>query len=399
MKIPRLAIVSTHPIQYYAPIFQALARSGIVQPRVFFTWSQTAGAGVIDPGFGRTITWDIPLLEDYPYEFVPNVASRPGTDHFWGLRNPGLVRAIETWGADAVLVFGWNSVSHLSALRYFKGRLPVFFRGDSTLLDRSSWWRTAARRAVLSWVYRHVDVAIAVGSNNRDYFHWCGIPPERIAFAPHAIDTRRFSDPDGVHEERAAQWRRELAIPTTARSMVYAGKLVPKKDPLLLLEAFSRCGAPGRLVFVGDGALEPALRARAAGRTDVHFLPFQNQQAMPAVYRLGNIFVLPSRGPGETWGLALNEAMASRRPVIAGSKVGGARDLVTEGANGWVFESGNLEQLAAIIKNALTCDEARLSAMGRAAERESARWTIEAAARGIEEAVVAFGATHARVSR
>ncbi len=398
MTNPRLAIVSTHPIQYYAPIFKALARSGVVQPRVFFTWSQTAAGPVADSGFGRAITWDIPVLEGYEHEFVPNVASRPGTDHFWGLRNPGLIRAIQTWGADAVLVFGWNAVSHLSALRYFKGRLPVFFRGDSTLLDRSSWWRTAARRAVLGWVYRHVDVAVAVGSNNRDYFQWCGVPPERIAFAPHAIDTQRFSDPAGAHEEQAMKWRQELAIPATARSIVYAGKLVPKKDPLLLLEAFSRCGASGRLVFVGDGVLEPALRAAAAGRSDVHFLPFQNQQAMPAVYRLGNVFALPSRGPGETWGLALNEAMASGRPVIAGNRVGGARDLVTQGANGWVFESSNLEQLTAIVKNALTCDEPTLSAMGRAAERESARWTIEAAARGIEEAVVSFDATRARAS-
>lgn len=390
MNSVRLAIISTHPIQYYAPIFQLLARSQGLRVRVFYTWSQAAGANVADAGFGRSIAWDIPLLEGYEFEFVPNVASRPGTGHFWGLRNPGLVPAIEGWGADAVLVFGWNAASHLAALRYFKGRLPVFFRGDSTLLDSSSWWRTTARRAVLSWVYRHVDVAVAVGSNNRDYFHWCGVPQERIAFAPHAIDTKRFSGEESMHEERAARWRRELAIPPVARTIVYAGKLMPKKDPLLLLEAFSRCGAPGHLVFVGDGVLEPALRARAANRRDVHFLPFQNQQAMPAVYRLGNVFALPSRGPGETWGLALNEAMAARRPVIAGNKVGGARDLVTEGVNGWMFESGNLQQLAAIIRNALTCDPATLSAMGVAAERESAHWSVEAAARGIEEAVVMF---------
>ena len=384
----RLAIVSTHPIQYYAPIFQLLARARGLSVRVFYTWSQVAAGSVADAGFGRSITWDIPLLEDYEYEFVPNVARQPGAGHFWGLRNPGLTRAIEAWGAEAVLVFGWNAASHLAALRHFMGRLPVFFRGDSTLLDRSSWWRTIARRAVLSWVYRHVDVAVAVGSNNRDYFHWCGLPHERIAFAPHAIDVKRFADPDGAHEARAAQWRHELAIPAGARILVYAGKLQPKKDPLLLLEAFVDCGAPGHLVFVGDGALEPQLRARAAGRTDIHFLPFQNQQAMPAVYRLGDIFVLPSRGPGETWGLAMNEAMASSRPVIAGSKVGGARDLVAEGVTGWMFESGDLQQLTAVVKRALVCDRATLNAMSAAAELASAHGSVEAAAAGIESAVL-----------
>jgi len=394
MKILRLAVVSTHPIQYYSPIFQSLARSQALVPRVFYTWSQTAAAGVADRGFERTITWDIPLLEGYEYEFVPNTASRPGTDHFRGLRNPGLIPAIEAWGAAAVLVFGWNSQSHLDVMRYFKGRIPVFFRGDSTLLDRPPWWRAAARRAFLGWVYRHIDVAIAVGSNNRDYYRWCGVRDDRIALAPHAIDTQRFADLDGAHAQRAAQWRRELGIPATARVLLFAGKFQPKKDPLLLLEAFVRSGAHGHLVFVGNGAQETQLRASAAGRADVHFLPFQNQQSMPAVYRLGDVFALPSRGPGETWGLALNEAMAARRPVIAGSKVGGARDLIANGVNGWTFESANLDQLTAVVAQALGCAESTLAAMGAAAQSESARWSIPAAAAGIEAAVISL----ARVS-
>jgi glycosyltransferase involved in cell wall biosynthesis len=388
MKTLRLAIVLSHPIQYYSPIFQALARSGKLVPRVFYTWSQTAAAPVSDPGFGRAVTWDIPLLEGYEFEFVPNVAGRPGTDHFGGLRNPALNAAIESWGAAAVLVFAWNAHSHLEALRHFKGRIPVFFRGDSTLLDRSAWWRAAARRVFLGWVYRHIDVAIAVGSNNSDYFRWCGVPADRIALAPHAIDTRRFADPDGAHERRAAEWRRELGIPAGARVLLFAGKFQSKKDPLLLLDAFQNCGHPGRLVFVGNGELEEKLRARAAGRADVHFLPFQNQQSMPAVYRLGDVFVLPSRGPGETWGLALNEAMAARRPVIAGSKVGGARDLVTPGINGWTFESGHLAQLTDVVRQALSCTDQILHAMGAAAADTSASWSIEAAAAGIEAAVL-----------
>jgi len=321
---------------------------------------------------------------------VPNTARRPGTDHFGGLRNPGLIRAIEAWGADAVLVFGWNLQSHLQALLHFKGRIPVFFRGDSTLLDSTRWWRAAARRVFLHWVYRHIDIAIAVGSNNKDYFRWCGVPEGRITVAPHAIDTRRFADPDQAHTQRAARWRQELGIPAAERTLLFAGKFQQKKDPLLLLEAFSRAGAAGHLIFVGNGALEDMLRARTRGRSDVHFLPFQNQQAMPAVYRLGDIFVLPSRGPGETWGLALNEAMASRRPVIAGSKVGGARDLVTEGKNGWCFQSGSLEQLTAVLKTALDCDAVSLDAMGAASEAASARWSIDAAAAGIEAAVAQF---------
>jgi glycosyltransferase involved in cell wall biosynthesis len=390
MKPVDLAVISTHPIQYYAPIFQTLARSENVRPRVFFTWSQTADAQIPDAGFGRVVSWDIPLLEGYEFEFVPNTARRPGTEHFWGLQNPGLNRAIERWGADAVLVFGWNSAAHLRALLHFKGRIPVFFRGDSTLLDQQPGWRRLARRRLLSWVYRHIDVAIAVGSNNRDYFRWCGVPQDRITFAPHAIDTGRFADPDEAHARRAAELRESLGIAAGARVLLFAGKLIAKKDPRLLLESFLACPAPGHLVFVGNGALESELRQRAAGRPNVHFLPFQNQRAMPAVYRLGDVFVLPSRGPGETWGLAINEAMASGRPVIASSKAGATRDLVLDGVNGWVFESGNLQQLAAAIQDALTCDTQRLRTLGTTAQCESVRWSVVEAAEGIARSVVSF---------
>lgn len=385
----RLAIISTHPIQYYSPIFQLLGRSSRVHARVFYTWSQTAATAPVDPWFGKAITWDIPLLEGYEYEFVPNVARKPGTGHFWGLRNPGLIRAVESWGAEAVLVFGWNCASHLQAMRHFKGRIPVFFRGDSTLLGRSPGLRTVTRRVALTWIYRHIDVAIAVGSNNEDYFRWSGVPDDRIAFAPHAVDTRRFADAEAGHAERAMQWRRELDIGDGARTILFAGKLYAIKEPVMLLEAFTACSSPGaHLLFVGNGSLEAELRRRASGRNDVHFLPFQNQQAMPSVYRLGDVFVLPSRS--ETWGLALNEAMASGCVSIASDKVGGARDLIVPGENGWVFRAGDRADLERVLTRALKLDQRELQTMCAAAREHGAGWSIEAAAAGIELAVLGF---------
>src|ERR1700726_1169763 len=121
----KLAIVCTHPIQYYAPVFRALAESDRIDARVFYTWSQAATQGVFDSGFGTQVKWDIPLLEGYAHQFVPNVAKHPGVDHFGGLNTPTLVREIEAWRPDALLVYPWNSQSHLQTLRYFKGRLPV----------------------------------------------------------------------------------------------------------------------------------------------------------------------------------------------------------------------------------------------------------------------------------
>jgi glycosyltransferase involved in cell wall biosynthesis len=385
MNRKKLAVVSTHPIQYYAPVFRALAESATVQPKVFYTWSQTATGSQFDKGFGSSLSWDIPLLEGYDYEFVPNVARKPGVESFWGMRNPGLMQAISSWDAEALLVYGWNLHSHLQIMRLMKGRIPVFFRGDSTLLDERSLFRKLARKAALQWVYSHVDMAIAVGQNNADYFSWCGVPPERIAIAPHSIDMRRFADMSQGYEDKAAAWRRELGIGAQELVLVYAGKLIPTKDPGLLLEAFTRLRAPVHLVLFGSGELEGPLKARSNGLAGVHFLPFQNQSAMPAVYRVGDLFILPSCG--ETWGLALNEAMACGRAIIASSKVGGARDLIRNGSNGWIFESGNADDLVRVLKTALACGHTGLRAMGEEARRMAEYWSTEVSAARIAEIV------------
>jgi glycosyltransferase involved in cell wall biosynthesis len=383
----RLAIVTSHPIQYSAPLFRALAACAEIDLHVFYTWSQAA-TGAYDRDFGRDITWDVPLLEGYGHRFVANVATHPGTERFSGLKNPTLTTEIEAWRPDAILVYSWNSQSHLHALRYFRGRIPVLFRGDSTLVDKRAWWRSALRRVFLTWVYSHVDVAIAVGSNNRDYFTWCGLPQNRIAFAPHSIDTVRFGA-DGVdHDRLANQWRSELGIASDAIVFLFAGKLQSKKNPDLLLDAFCTLDAGAHLVFVGNGEREGLLREQAKLRNNVHFMPFQNQSVMPAVYRLGDVFVLPSQGPEETWGLALNEAMASARPIIASSKVGGARDLVrTE--NGWSFESGDKKDLHGVLRQALGRGRIGLRQMGATARTMSAQWSTQQSARCIADAVFA----------
>ena len=164
----RLAIVSTHPIQYNAPVFRALAAREDLDVKVFFGWQGTASQ--LDVEFGRAVTWDIPLTEGYDHTFVENVSRQPGTHRFMGLRNPDMVAQIESFEPDALLVYGWSNWTHLSVMRHFKGRVPIFFRGDSTLMSSDRRWKALLRRRVLTWVYRHVDHAIYVGQRNRDYF-------------------------------------------------------------------------------------------------------------------------------------------------------------------------------------------------------------------------------------
>jgi glycosyltransferase involved in cell wall biosynthesis len=360
----RLAVIITHPIQYYAPIFNLISLRQKIQIKVYYTWSQAEEA-IWDSGFDREIKWDIPLLDGYEYEFVKNEASNPGIGHFKGLVNPSLISRIKLWNANAVLVVGWNYYSHLQAIRHFKGKIPVYFRGDSTLLDERFGIKKILRRIFLRWVYKHVDYVFFVGSNNKQYFLAHGLKEHQLIFAPHAIDNSRFNDITSEYEKLANEERKKLGIPENSIVILFSGKFEPKKNPEILIKAIKEINGHllnnskkanvldnanyRYLIFVGNGIQEHELKKLAGNDNFIHFLPFQNQSIMPVIYRMGDIFCLPSTGPGETWGLAVNEAMACSKPVILSDKVGCAIDLIMEKETGFIFENGNCNELINIL--------------------------------------------------
>tara|TARA_Y100001934_G_scaffold142567_1_gene171454 strand:+ start:481 stop:1641 length:1161 start_codon:yes stop_codon:yes gene_type:complete len=377
----RLAIIATHPVQYNVPWFRRLANETGIELCVFYTWHADDQVKY-DPDFQRNIAWDIPLLEGYNCRLVapqPTVSRKT----FWNLNND-ISGPIEAWGPDGILVMGWNYLSHLRAMRHFSGKIPIFFRGDSTLLDHHSGCRSTLRRMLLTQVYKYVDTAFFVGKNNYDYFRKFGVGPEQLCFAPHAVDNRKFSSDGNRYEEIATDWRSSLGIGKKNIVFLFAGKLIPKKSPDLLLAAFktfSRLRA-AELVFVGQGSWEEKLRSQAHGMSNVHFLPFQNQSKMPIVYRLGDVVCLPSAGPGETWGLAINEAMACGRSVIVSDKAGCARDLVADQQTGYVHKADSQTSLLEAMQKCQNRDE--LVSRGKACSQFIDTWSCDAIAKQIK---------------
>ncbi len=354
---PRLAVVLSHPTQYYCPWFRWLRAHTALEFRVFYLWE----AGVTarpDPEFLTTFKWDVDLLSGYESEFVPNTAPTPGTDHFWGLRNPTLTARLAAWQPDAVLLFGYAYASHLRLIAWARRRhLPLIFRGDSHFLGRPA--PGGLPTFLLRLLYRKFATVTYVGQANRDYFTTLGVPPEKLFFAPHAVNAALF-DPARPEPALAARTlRTQLGLSASTRVVLFAGKFVAAKQPLELLAAFLALNLPDTaLVLVGDGPEKTALleRARSAPAGRVFFLPFANQSEMPARYLLADVFALPSRGLYETWGLAVNEAMHLGLPCLVSDRVGCQQDLVTDGDTGWVFRADDPAQLREKLSAALTTD-------------------------------------------
>ena len=249
------------------------------------------------------------------------------------------------------------------------------------------------RHTLISAVYRRFAAVLYVGKANLDYFRSHGVPENRLFFAPHAIDNDRFAaDPEKVRPEAAA-WRQSIGIPPDRALIVFVGKFEDKKRPLDLLAAFRQLEAvPASLLFVGAGHLENALRRSAAGVRHVYFAPFQNQSLMPRVYAAADLVVLPSGGPGETWGLTINEALCGSRAVIVSDQVGCAQDLVVPGRNGLVFPAGDVPALAAALRDALS-DRDRLARWGKEGHRIIQGYHYADASEGLFAALASLAAS------
>src|SRR5688500_10160029 len=208
-----LAIITSHPIQYNAPLFKLLGSRGNINVKVFYTWGESVMQNKFDPGFQRAIQWDLPLLEGYEYEFLDNTASEKGSHHFRGIVNPAIIKRINAFQPDALLIYGWSFHSHLKVLRAFHGKKLILFRGDSTLLGKSKGWKQIARRIFLTWVYRMIDYALVPGKRNYDYYLHAGVPKRKLVLAPHAIDNDRFAANEAERSQAARQLRKEHAIP------------------------------------------------------------------------------------------------------------------------------------------------------------------------------------------
>ncbi|MDF2187072.1 glycosyltransferase family 4 protein [Paraflavitalea sp. CAU 1676] len=369
----RLAIITTHPIQYNAPWFELLAKSDLAV-KVFYTQGPPSDNGNFDEGFGRVIKWDIPLLEGYEYTFVNNVSANPGTGHFKGIINPTLNQEVTDWKPDAILVIGWSFDSHIKLMRRFHKKVTILFRGDSTLLDERPGFKKQLRRLFLKWVYRHIDVALYAGANNKAYFQAHGLKEKQLVFTPHAIDNTRFFDKDGQYARQASEWRASLGFRPDDIVVLFVGKLEWRKDPRILTDLARKLTNPKvKILMVGNGAMEPTIKKEAGGLANIKFVDFQNQSMMPVVYRLGDVFILPSTS--ETWGLALNEAMACGLPVIASDKVGAAVDLIKPDVNGFIFATGNLDDLHSKLEK--TIEGHSLKAMGAKSAEIIRSWSFE----------------------
>jgi glycosyltransferase involved in cell wall biosynthesis len=344
----RLTVVMTHPVQYLAPWFRHIAaQCPEIDLTVLYATRPTPEQQAV--GFGGAFDWDIPLTDGYRYRIVR--APRP-SDNFHsgrlrGVDVPEIGRAIRDSEPDAALIPGWHSVTLLRALwACRRARIPVLYRGDSNLASAPAGWRRPLWFARTRVLLRLFTGYLSVGHRARSYLRRFGVAGARIFDSPHCVDNAFFAESAARHrtpEGRAAA-RASFGLDPRDFAILFIGKLEGVKRPADVVRAAARLGSGVRLLVVGEGPLESELRAEAEGlNVPVTWAGFLNQSQIARAYAAADCLVLPG---SETWGLVVNEALATGLPCVVSDRVGCAPDLITPGETGDVFRMADVAALA-----------------------------------------------------
>ncbi len=381
----RLGIFVTHPVQYYAPLWRRLARHPNLSLRVHF-FSDQSVRGSVDSGFKVPVAWDVPLLEGYDHCFLNRTAdlSRPLSVSLADARS-----VLREGQFDWVMIHGYMCRFEIQVVRAARRLgIRVLQRGDMTDARPYEyvWYRRLLRDHYLKWFYRHVDHFCCVGVNARRHLLRLGVKENRLFSSPFSVDSALFEEHYRKLDRETC--RRELGIAPEQLVLLFSAKFIPRKAPLLLLEAIEQLGCRERLtlIMLGDGELrsEVESRGRAVLGSRILLPGFVNQSRLGNYFRAADIFVLPS--VFETWGLVVNEAMHFRLPVIASSGVGCTVDLIRDGVTGRIFPVGDTKELTKCLREFLDEPE-RARVMGTAAGEHIQGYTTEASAAGIIQAL------------
>jgi glycosyltransferase involved in cell wall biosynthesis len=348
---PRTAIVVTHPIQHFCPLYRALSATNKINLRVFF--ASDAGAGIyFDEEFGQAIRFQGNLLDGFDYEFLPGHLK--GVSLEGKIGNPHLGERLSAFEPDVVQVYGYYHTISRDAIRWAGERKrPVLFCSDSELRAPRRLWTRAMKALALPRILAKCDGFLTVGDCNEDYFLNYGMSPDRFFRCPLPIDDEMLTKALISRAEARGCIREKFGLPADSMVALVVGKLTTRKSVDHAIRAMAetwRRGLRGRLFLIvaGSGPEKEVLEglARDLEPDAIRFAGFVEVAELPRYYCAADLLIHPSSQDPHP--LAVAEAVFCGLPAIISNRVGsaGPSDDVQLGVNGLEYAYGDTEALA-----------------------------------------------------
>lgn len=351
----RVAVIASHPIQHFCPLYAALARQPGIELRVGFA-SSAGLEPYFDEDFGQQIQWRKDLLHGFDHVFLAGADNRPPRHPI----GPGPIwRFLDRSDPDVVLVYGLKASHSWPAVAWTRVRrrkLLVQTDAEQRSVVRS---QTLLRRAtVLPPLLSLVDGALVVGDENERYYTTYGMPRKKLHRCPFPCDTDQIDRTTVNRDELLHSHHLGPGQPLA----IVVGKLVTRKDPLGIMQAFRQL-PPSihlNLAFVGDGPARPSLDALPVGSGRQAIVTgFQPPEELFKYYLAADFIVHAAWSDHHP--LAISEAVYCGLPVVCSSSVGsiGPEDDVQPHRNARIFPPGDYRALSDALATLATDDDLR----------------------------------------
>ena len=360
-----LVIFATHPIQYQVPIWKELAKRLNVEFEVWYLTSHGVEP-TYDIQFAKTIKWDIDLLDGYPYRFSQINCPKRLTN-FWSAKLPKDFKSrLKNKEITHILLLGWNVVGFIEAIFIaFRCRKKIWLRAESNDLKVNSFFKKQFKNLFLKLFFSKIEKFLTIGKANKRLYKNFGITDDKIYSTPYSIENQRFAIQANKSLNSRTKFRKFWNIDSKSFCILFVGKFMNKKNPIDIIKAVNILKKTDlekeyHILYVGTGELENQLKKASKvvfdGNNKVvsqnyndnlplaSFTGFVNQSQISNAYIAADLLVLPSN-THETWGLVVNEAMASGLPCVVSESCGSSEDLVSVINKMFTYPEGNIDSL------------------------------------------------------
>ena len=348
----RLAIITTHPIQYQIPLFKKLKKRGI-DTHVYFGSKHGLNSKDIDHEFNIKFNWKIKksLVSNYISFFSKK--QKYSIDDF-RLSFKNLENYFKKNKYDAILIFGWNKVIYWKAFFLAKKlNIKTILRVETNLKSKISPIKKILKLYILKFIFKFIDKFLYIGILNKSFLIKHGVDKKKLLSSPYCVDNSFFQ----IKKNNKNKIKKKFGL-TKKKVILFVGKLIERKNPIEFLKLAKNFKNEKNLFFVmiGNGNLIEQCKNFVQDNSlkNVSIAGFKNQDEIKDYYSISDLLILTSKY--ETWGLVINEAMASGLPVIATKQCGASEEIIKKNKLGYVYDCNNYSELLKRFKSFLKKD-------------------------------------------
>jgi glycosyltransferase involved in cell wall biosynthesis len=347
-------------------------------------------------------------FSDLDYEILHGIKWRPKNQ-----KNPisfklnlNIISKIKKNNPAIVVLCGYmHPTMQLAAWYCRKKNIPYGVSCESSFLQsKTSGFKWKLKQKLLTPIINGMSFGLPVGSKAEEYLKALGAKKQPMYYFPNCPDVSDIVAISKKKEEYETKLRNQFNIPKKNKIILFVGRLIDAKRPMDLVYAFNKIDKKisknWTLLIVGEGALknkilnfkskishQPQTTNHQSLITNIVLSGWLQPEDVYKIMSISTLMVLPSEH--EPWGAVVNEAMTAGTPVIASDSVGAAYDLIEDIQTGFVFKTGNVDELKAILVNIMK-DKSILTVMSLEAQKKSIKMGHEFAADNLLKVVENF---------